>query len=41
MKRFGLVIVLVFPLSLLASDFAFAADDSKVAGRKRSEEDPQ
>ena len=25
MKRFGLVIVLVFPLSLLASDFAFAA----------------
>jgi len=30
MKRLGLIMVLVFPLSLLASDFAFAADDSKV-----------
>jgi hypothetical protein len=30
MKRLELVMVLVFPLSLLASDFAFAADDSKV-----------
>ena len=30
MKRFGLLIVLVFPLSLLASGFALAADDSKV-----------
>jgi hypothetical protein len=30
MRRFGLVIVLVFPLSLLASNFGFAADDSKV-----------
>jgi hypothetical protein len=30
MKRLGLVIVLVFPLSLLASGFAVAADDSKV-----------
>jgi hypothetical protein len=30
MKRFALVIVLVFPLSLLASGFAGAADDSKV-----------
>jgi hypothetical protein len=38
MKRFGLVIVLVFPLSLLASDFAFAADDSKVkAGMEQVE----
>jgi hypothetical protein len=30
MKRLGLVIVLVFPLSLLASGFALAADNSKV-----------
>ena len=30
MNRFGLLIVLVFPLSLLASGFALAADDSKV-----------
>jgi len=30
MNRFGLLIVLVFPLSLLASGFAVAADDSKV-----------
>lgn len=30
MKRLGLVIVCVFPLSLLASGFALAADDSKV-----------
>ncbi len=30
MKRFGLVIVFVFPLSLLASGFSLAADDSKV-----------
>ena len=30
MNRFGLLIVLVFPLSLLASVFALAADDSKV-----------
>lgn len=30
MKRLGLVIVLVVPLSLLASGFAGAADDSKV-----------
>ena len=30
MKRFELVIVFVFPLSLLASGFALAADDSKV-----------
>jgi hypothetical protein len=30
MKRFGLTLVFVFPLSLLASGFAFAADDSKV-----------
>jgi hypothetical protein len=30
MRRLGLVIVLVFPLSLLASDFGFAADDAKV-----------
>jgi hypothetical protein len=30
MKRLGLVIVFVFPLSLLASGFAVAADDSKV-----------
>ena len=30
MKRLGLVIVAVFPLSLLASGFAVAADDSKV-----------
>ena len=30
MKRLGLVIVLVFPLSLLASGFAIAADASKV-----------
>ena len=29
MNRFGLLIVLVFPLSLLASGFAVAADDSK------------
>jgi hypothetical protein len=30
MKRLGLVCVFVFPLSLLASGFALAADDSKV-----------
>jgi hypothetical protein len=30
MNRLGLLIVLVFPLSLLASGFALAADDSKV-----------
>jgi hypothetical protein len=30
MKRLGLVIVFVFPLALLASGFALAADDSKV-----------
>jgi hypothetical protein len=30
MKRFGLVIVFVFPLSVLASGFSLAADDSKV-----------
>lgn len=30
MKRFGLALVVVFPLSLLASGFALAADDSKV-----------
>jgi hypothetical protein len=30
MKRLGLVIVFVFPLSLLASGFALAADASKV-----------
>jgi hypothetical protein len=30
MKRLGLVMVLVFPLSLLASGVAVAADDSKV-----------
>jgi hypothetical protein len=30
MRRLGLVIVFVFPLSLLASGFAVAADDSKV-----------
>ena len=30
MKRFGLVIVCMLPLSLLASGFALAADDSKV-----------
>lgn len=30
MKRLGHVIVLVLPLSLLASGFALAADDSKV-----------
>lgn len=30
MKRFGLVIVFVVPLSLLASGFVLAADDSKV-----------
>jgi hypothetical protein len=30
MKRFGLAIVFVFSLSLLASGFAAAADDSKV-----------
>ncbi len=30
MKRFGLVIVGIFPLSLLASGFALAADDAKV-----------
>ena len=30
MKRLGLVIVFVFSLSLLASGFAVAADDSKV-----------
>jgi hypothetical protein len=30
MKRLGLVIVVVFSLSLLVSGFAVAADDSKV-----------
>jgi hypothetical protein len=30
MKQLALVIVLVFPLSLLASGSALAADDSKV-----------
>jgi hypothetical protein len=30
MKRVGLALVFVFPLSLLASGFALAADDSKV-----------
>jgi len=30
MKRLGLVMVLVFPLSLLTSGFSLAADDSKV-----------
>ncbi len=36
MKRLGLVIVFVVPLSLLASGFALAADDSKVkAGTSR------
>ena len=30
MKRFGLVIAFALPLSLLASGFALAADDSKV-----------
>jgi hypothetical protein len=30
MKRLGLVLVFVFPLSVLASGFALAADDSKV-----------
>jgi hypothetical protein len=30
MNRLGLLIVFVFPLSLLASGFALAADDSKV-----------
>jgi hypothetical protein len=30
MKRLGLVIAFAFPLSLLASGFALAADDSKV-----------
>ena len=30
MKRLGLVLVFVFPLSLLAFGFALAADDSKV-----------
>jgi hypothetical protein len=30
MKQFGLVIVFVLPLSLLASGFALAAEDSKV-----------
>jgi len=30
MKRLGLVIVVMLPLSLLASAFALAADDSKV-----------
>jgi hypothetical protein len=30
MKRLGLVLVFVFPLSLLGSEFARAADDSKV-----------
>jgi hypothetical protein len=30
MKRLGLVIVCMLPLSLLASGFALAADDSKV-----------
>ena len=29
-KRLGLVLVFVFPLSLFASGFALAADDSKV-----------
>jgi len=32
MSRFGPLIVLVVPLSLLASGFAVAADDSKVKG---------
>jgi hypothetical protein len=30
MKRLGLALVFVFPLALLASGFALAADDSKV-----------
>src|SRR5260370_40015077 len=30
MKRLGLVIMFAFPLALLASGFALAADDSKV-----------
>ena len=30
MKRLGLVIVVMLPLSLLASGLALAADDSKV-----------
>lgn len=30
MKRFGLIIVFVFPLSLLATGLSLAADDSKV-----------
>jgi hypothetical protein len=30
MKRLGLALVFAFPLSLLASGFALAADDSKV-----------
>jgi hypothetical protein len=30
MKRFGLLVVFVFSLSLLASGFSLAADDSKV-----------
>ena len=38
MKRLGLAIVLVFPLSLLAPGFTFAADDSKVkAGTQQVE----
>jgi hypothetical protein len=38
MKRLGLVIVVAFPLSLLASGFALAADDSKVkAGAQQVE----
>jgi hypothetical protein len=32
MNRFGPLIVLVFPLLLLASGFAVATDDSKVKG---------
>ena len=35
MKRLGLVIVCMLPLSLLASGFALAADDSKVKAATR------
>lgn len=38
MKRLGLVIALVFPLSLLASGLTFAADDSKVKAGTRQVE---
>ena len=38
MKRLGLVIVFVFSLSLLASGFAVAADDSKVKDATRQVE---